>query len=54
MNGTIRNACIRALASILLPAFLYLSATPDALALDPGRRLSQYIYDVWTTDDGLL
>ncbi len=53
MDGTTRIVGSRALASFLLPAVLYLGATADALALDPGRRLSQYIYDVWTTDDGL-
>jgi ligand-binding sensor domain-containing protein/signal transduction histidine kinase len=53
LNGTIRKTGSRILTSLLLPALLSLGGTADARALDPGRMLSQYVYEIWTTDDGL-
>jgi len=35
----------------LVPA--YLSFTPAVFAIDPAKKITQYIHDVWTTEQGL-
>ena len=38
---------------VLLAAVLGLAAGPRAAALEPGKRLSQYVIDTWQTEQGL-